>query len=504
VPTSAIAERFDQICRDSRGAIAIRDLGSGGAITFRDVHEQARAFCRAWRDAGIPRGACVVSSIGNRPAFFPLVVACMEMGAALLPLGDATDAEAAAIVRQAGATALITDRDVAFQASDDLEAPDGRRGDRQPSVVHRLPIAEGIQLVRLADPPGDPGYGEAVVLKLTSGSTDLPKAAIASERHLINDGRHIIEAMGLGADDVNFACIPASHSYGLGNLVMPLLWQGTGVALRQPFNSSQLMHDVATGGATVLPGVPFMFEHIRSLGPADRLPKSLRLLISAGARIDPQTVAWFHDCLGRKVHSFYGSSETGGISYDDSDGLQEPGHVGRPMPETTVAIEGANGGREGRIFIRSNAVALGYARTVGAPAPTGFRDGGFLSRDVGFLDDEGRVVLTGRASELVNVAGRKVDPAEVERTLLALPGIADARVLGAACARRGQQVVAFIVRSNAALTAIAIRQLCAGTLSTFKIPRRFIFLERLPIDARGKTDRRALEALAVTEESRLD
>jgi acyl-CoA synthetase (AMP-forming)/AMP-acid ligase II len=64
--------------------------------------------------------------------------------------------------------------------------------------------------------------------------------------------------------------------------------------------------------------------------------------------------------------------------------------------------------------------------------------------------------------------------------------------------------VAFIVRSNAALTAIAIRQLCAGTLSTFKIPRRFIFLERLPIDARGKTDRRALEALAVTEETRLD
>src|SRR6185503_7774084 len=128
-----------------------------------------------------------------------------------------------------------------------------------------------------------------------------------------------------------------------------------------------------------------------------------------------------------------------------------PGHVGRPMPETTVAIDDARGAREGRIFIRSNAVACGYAQTVGAPAPTGFREGGFLSRDLGFLDHEGRVVLTGRASELVNVAGRKVDPAEVERTLLALPGIADARVLGASCARRGQQVVAFIVRSNAAL-----------------------------------------------------
>ena len=200
------------------------------------------------------------------------------------------------------------------------------------------------------------------------------------------------------------------------------------------------------------------------------------------------------------MHSFYGSSETGGIAYDDSGSVPEPGLVGRPMPETEVTIERAPGERQGRVFIRGNAVGSGYAQTVGTPAPAGFRDGGFLSRDLGFLDAGGRLVLTGRASELVNVAGRKVDPAEVERTLLSLPGIADARVLGASCDRRGQQVIAFIVRSNAALTAVAIRTLCARTLSTFKIPRRFIFLEQLPIDARGKTDRRALEALALAEE----
>jgi acyl-CoA synthetase (AMP-forming)/AMP-acid ligase II len=97
---------------------------------------------------------------------------------------------------------------------------------------------------------------------------------------------------------------------------------------------------------------------------------------------------------------------------------------------------------------------------------------------------------------LVNVAGRKVDPVEVERTLLSLPEIADARVFGMACDRRGQQVVAFIVRADATLTPIGIRQRCAARLSPHKIPRLFVFLDRFPVDARGKIDRRALQALA--------
>ncbi|HEX7437581.1 MAG TPA: AMP-binding protein [Caldimonas sp.] len=108
-----------------------------------------------------------------------------------------------------------------------------------------------------------------------------------------------------------------SHSYAIGNLVLPLLWQGTRVALPQSFSPGQFAREVADSGATVFPGVPFMFERIKALEPIDRLPASLRLLITAGARIDAGTVSWFRRHLDRKVHSFYGSSETGGIAYDD-------------------------------------------------------------------------------------------------------------------------------------------------------------------------------------------
>jgi long-chain acyl-CoA synthetase len=483
VPTSAIVEQFSKVCRDMHGTIAIRTLPEGEAITFAELAREWTSLARAMAELGVRRGTVVVSLVGNRPVFFPLLVACMQLGAALVPLGEATDAEASALIRQAGATAIVTDRELPFRAARESTTSSGVR-------LLQLPDHEdGCREDRQS-------YGDCVLLKLTSGSTHLPKAAIASELHLINDGRHIIDAMGIEPEDINLAYIPLSHSYAIGNVVMPLLWQGTGVALRQTFNPSQFAHDVSVTGATVFPGVPFMFDRLTSSEAIDRLPATLRLLITAGARIDSTTVSWFQRRLGKKVHSFYGSSETGGIAYDDSEELSEPLHVGHAMPETTVTVRQTGAGAAaGRVFVRGNAVALGYARE-GCDPVARFCRGGFLTADLGYFDGQQRLVLTGRASALVNVAGRKVDPAEVERRLLELPGIADARVLGMACDRRGQQVVAFVVRADSALTPLAIRQLCAETLSTHKIPRRFVFVDRFPVDSRGKIDRRALYELA--------
>ena len=81
----------------------------------------------------------------------------------------------------------------------------------------------------------------------------------------------MIEAMGIAPADVNFACIPLSHAYALGNVVMPLLLQGTGVVLRQSFNPAQVMAGVESTGATIFPGVPYMFDRFRALD-IDRLP----------------------------------------------------------------------------------------------------------------------------------------------------------------------------------------------------------------------------------------
>ncbi len=472
MPRSVIGGLFERTARERSDAVALYSSADGSLTTFADLASDVAAVERALIALGVDRGSAVVTLVGNRPIFLSIFVACMEAGVALVPVGQATDVEALALIEQAGAVTVISDRRIACP------------------VVREQPLAAGVRIMRLPDPVAPPRYGTPAILKLTSGSTSIPKAAIASELHLVNDGDHIVEAMGIRADDINATYIPLSHSYALGNVVMPLITQGTAAALCPPFNPSQFFRDITAGAATVLPGVPFMFERLKSTGTIDRLPECLRLLITAGARIDPTVVSWFRDRLDRKIHSFYGSSETGGIAYDDSEDVFEPLPVGRAMPGTSIEIRTTDSTGIGRVFVAGNAVCAGYAHSDDA-ATSEFVDDGFLTGDLGYLTG-GRLVLTGRVSPLVNVAGRKVDPGEVAAYLRALPGVSDANVLGVACGTRGQQLVAFIVRGDDRITPIAVRTACASSLSPHKIPRHIVIVDSLPLDERGKVDRDAL------------
>jgi long-chain acyl-CoA synthetase len=309
---------------------------------------------------------------------------------------------------------------------------------------------------------------------------------------MVNDGRHVAEAMGIEPQDINLGLIPLSHSYGLGNLAMPLLLQGTTLALRTGFLPSRFVADVEQTRATVFPGVPFMFQHFQEHAFEGPLPRSLRLLLTAGAPIPPATVSYFKQQLGLKIHSFYGSSETGGITYDASQELSEPLSVGRPMPETSVTL------RDGRVFVRGNAVsARGYLEGPrSGEGESRFTAGGFLTSDMGRFDDSGRLFLTGRVSSLVNVAGRKVDPLEIEAVLREMGEVAEARVVGVPCERRGQKILACVVPRGPGLSLVALRRHCAQKLSAYKIPHEFVILEALPVDGRGKLDWETLRSFS--------
>jgi acyl-CoA synthetase (AMP-forming)/AMP-acid ligase II len=302
-------------------------------------------------------------------------------------------------------------------------------------------------------------------------------------------------AMAIGPDDTQLAVIPLAHSYGLGVIVMPLLLQGTGIILRESFVPPHLPADAREFGARRLPGVPFMFEHLIEHPPAGGWPDGLTKLVSAGARLSPSTVRAFHDKFGIKVHPFYGTTETGGISYDDSENAEAATTVGRPLGGVSVTLEPMSGlpPELGRVHVRSGAVSDGY---VGAD-PGDFTKGGFLTGDYGTVGDDGRLTLMGRISSFINVAGRKVQPDEVEAVLLSMPDIVDARVVGAVDAHRGQQVVACIVPRDGvpAPGPLQIREFCSPRLAAHKLPRTVIVVPSIPLNARGKTDRAALEAL---------
>lgn len=471
-----IVDAFARLQRDHPHRRLIYQPASNTVVSAGDLSRSASDIARALISAKLPPGGVVGAALGNRPAAVASFLACLDLGHPLLPMDAGTTApEMSSAARGLGAAAVL------------LSSGEGIEGfTRAQAIAERVTLA-------VADEMPDRQTLDAVVLKLTSGSTGLPRATLTREAELVCDSRTLIAAMGIARDVVQVAAIPLSHAYGFGNLLVPLLLQGTAVVMREGFVPHRLPADARAVGARLFPGVPYMFEHFTAHPPVDGWPPTLTHVLAAGARLERTTVERFHRLFAVKVHSFYGTSETGGICYDDSDQLVEEGTVGRALPGVEVSLlphEGAAPG-QGRIFVKGPAVARGYADENASQA---FVDGGFLTGDIGSFDAAGVLQLTSRISAFVNVAGRKVHPDEIERVLRDFPDCTDARVLGMADAVRGEQLVAAVVIRGPRPSLVTLRQFCAARLAPYKIPRVIVYLDALPLTERGKTDRRALEA----------
>ncbi len=350
-----------------------------------------------------------------------------------------------------------------------------------------------------AGPDVSPPAGAAYI-KLTSGSTGRPRGVPATTAQLIADAGHIIEGMGVTPDLVNIAAISLSHSYGLASLVLPLVLQGSTLLLVPAAAGHPLARALSIEEPAFFPGVPVLYEMLARADAPGIRPRGLRTCISAGAMLRPRTAAAFRQRTGVGVRAFYGTSETGGICFDDSpegDAAERTeGCVGCPLPGVEVALEG----EEGRVVVSSDAVADGY---IGPGAEAGedgeaFLPGRFRTGDTGRFEDGGgrrTLRLTGRAGTLVNVSGRKVNPIEVERVLTSMPGVRDAAVLGVPDESRGEALVACLVADAAVGRDEVLAHLRTG-LAAHKIPRRIIFMDELARTIRGKIDLEALRRAA--------
>lgn len=459
----------------------IHHPASGRSLDATALWQAHLCYVEQLRAAGLRGGQVVLAAVGNRPGFIALTVACRALLLAVVPVeAETTITEILDLANRVGAAALVV-----------------AEGTLTPGLS-QLPLSDGLMLavrdlLAAAAPAG------AALMKTTSGSTGGPRTTITTEAQLLADAGNIVTGMRIGPDDVQLAVIPLSHSYGFSSLVMPLLAQGTPFILRESFVPSTVIADAREYDARVFPGVPFMFQSLLVNPPAEGWPAKLRTVISAGARLPLDTARAFRSTFGVRIRSFYGTSETGGIAYDDGDGAEVDETIGRPLPGVTVtlAADASAPAGGGRIFVRSAAVSGGYA---GEGHDT-FRDGGFLTDDLGTIDGRGRLMLIGRISSFVNVAGKKVEPSEVERVLRLLPGVHDAYVTAATDALRGEQVVACLV-ADAAVSVLTVRQYCASQLAPHKIPRTVLFLDEIPRTPRGKVDQRAVEELVAARAPR--
>jgi acyl-CoA synthetase (AMP-forming)/AMP-acid ligase II len=497
-PPSPIAEAFAAVLRDRADEVLLVAPTEQRTCTARHVDAAAHDLAAALRAAaGLTRGHLIVSSIGNVAAMPPLVLACLREGLPLMPVDrSAPTGELRTLAATWRAAAVIV------PAAQDLDADldDGDQAQRR----RRVALPNGLAAYVGTRLPEPGAHAPAAVLKLTSGSTGTPRATCTEERHLVADVAQIVDAMGIGPSDRQLGVIPLSHSYGFSNLLLPLLWQGTPLWLRPQFVPTQIASDVQSAGLRTFAGVPFMFEHLARHQPSPVLG-SLRLVLSAGARLPYETVASFHRVSGVKIRSFYGSSETGGICFDDSDQLDARVPVGRPMGNAVVTLieDGQAPSGSGRVQVQGPNVIDRYMRAPAtddaamavaepAAATSGFvAPGTFVTGDYASRDDAGVYVLTGRVASFVNVAGRKVHPEEVEAALRRLPGVSDAVALAIDDPVRGQALAACLVSARP-WDARTVREALSARLAAWKLPRVVIVVPNLPLTDRGKVDRIAI------------
>jgi len=304
-----------------------------------------------------------------------------------------------------------------------------------------------------------------VCIKLTSGSTGTPKKIYCHASHLLADGRQIIATMGISPKDRNLALVPLGHSFGLGNLVMPLVIQGTSLVIAEKFLPAQIPEWIRKHHITVFPSVPAIFRILSGLPGRSKL-SPLRLAISAASVLSPETAAAFLKRFGVRIHNFYGSSETGGICYDRTgksslDGLS----LGSPLKGVHIDLLA-----DGHICVKSQAVAKPLGK--------------FKLPDIGEWTPAGELRFLGRAGIMANVGGKKVSPVEIENLIRQIPRVTDAWVTVLE-SKQGHLIAAVV---ETPMVPSLILENLSRIVPVWKLPRTIRTFSTFPRTGRGKID----------------
>jgi len=438
---------------------AIVNVDGKAVRTFSQIEERADHFARQLET--IAPGQVFAVQIGNHRDWPSLFLACLRKQVVVLPLEQTISEE---------------QKQSAFQICHVVAA--AVSGGRDVQILPPVTAAATTESAA-----NDWDNDRPSLLKLTSGTTAAPRAVRFRSEQLLADCENICETMGISQRDLNFGVIPISHSYGFSNLLTPLIVRGVSLALSNDRIPRAIIDGLAATRATVFPGMPVFYQSFCEMTEAPSLP-DLRLCISAGAPLAPETAQAFCGKFGREIHSFYGASECGGICYV-REAQPVPGFVGEAMSGVEIEqVDPAN--PVSLIRVRSRAVATGYF-----PEPDeGKLGGGIFVPDDLLEKTRGGYRIVGRSSNLINVAGKKVHPVEVEAEILRCEGVQAAIVFGRESERRNEEIAACVVAKG--LSERELLAHCRARLSSWQVPRRIYLVEAIPVNERGKTSRREL------------
>lgn len=352
-------------------------------------------------------------------------------------------------------------------------------------------------MVTVPDAVADASENAPAIYMYSSGSTGKPKRVTRTHGQLMAEYQALAASIALSDADRILCTVPLYHAHGFCNCLFAALFSGgTLVLMEGEFNPRVATRLIEAQRITLYPAVPFMFKMIaESFYPTKPDLSSLRLLFSAGAPLPLDVVRRFHKVFGLTPSQLYGSTETGAvaINYDNAEGTEES--VGKPLQGIRIDVLDDDGqplpaGALGEIAIASPAMTSRYDDLPEITAEC-FRLGYFLPGDLGFKDADGRVYIKGRKKLLINVAGNKVDPLDVEAIIKTHPKVRDVVVLGYPDPNYGEMVKAVVV-ADAGCTGEEIIALCGEQLAWYKVPKRVEFRSEIPRSPLGKILRKYL------------
>ena len=338
---------------------------------------------------------------------------------------------------------------------------------------------------------------------LTSGTTGLAKGV---SRGIDPIGVVESVATGMGVmrlrdGDVSVVSPPFFHALGFSMLLSTLSVGGTIVTHRR-FDPDQILQDIEARRATVVTGVPLMFQRLLKAKRAqpERDTSSVRLALTGASPIPPSTVTQFMEAFGPVLVNLYGSTETGIVSMaTPEDLLDEPTTLGRPGIGISVRIlrddrSIADVGERGTIFMRGGLLFEGYTEDGDdTPQAKEVVDGHVNTGDMGHLDGRGRLYIDGRDDDMIVSGGENVFPLEVEQALGEHPSVDEAVVVGVDHEEFGQVLRAYVtVTSDQAPKDAEMRDFLRERLERFKVPKDFVVLDDFPRNATGKVVRSKL------------
>lgn len=470
----------------------------GPTLSYADLEARSAQFARVLAANGVKPGDRVAVQVDKSPQAIFVYLACLRVGAVLLPLNTAYQPDELEFFLSDAAPAAVI-----------CQPP---RAQQLAGIVAKTGI--GAALLTLgADGTGsliDQAAGqstdfatiervgtEVASILYSSGTTGRPKGAMMSHDNLAANAQTLHKLWGWQPDDVLLHALPIFHTHGLFVATNCVLLNGSPMIFCPKFDAEQVLDLLPQ--ASVFMGVPTFYTRLLAsprLNP--ETCRNMRLFISGSAPLLSETFTEFASRTGHTILERYGMTEGGMFTSNPLVGVRKAGTVGPALPDMQVRITDDDGnvlpqGEVGGIEVKGPNVFIGYWNMPEKTKAEFTEDGFFKTGDVGIIDADGYVSIVGRAKDLIISGGYNVYPKEVEDAIDRMDGVVESAVVGMPHPDFGEAGLAIIVpEKGRELSAAAMLADLKGRLANYKVPKQMVFVPELPRNAMGKVQKNVL------------